>query len=180
MTSCFVYFVKESLRKISTSHHAKSFNVYFHPTLITSKNSPDVAKLNSSRVYLWILFESKYSRLDQVKFFKGFLPQIWLDPFLNTLSHLTLRRRCYLCHSLNSVHMHFKNIKFFLEVAVTCDRQNEVYLFNTWHIFKVIYANCFKCLSIVEALVFIYRKFVRSHWTTGMPSQLKSVAKLSF
>ena len=31
---------------------------------------------------------TKYSRMDQVKFFKGCLPQILLGPFLNTLSHL--------------------------------------------------------------------------------------------
>ena len=34
-------------------------------------------------------FELKNSRIDQVKFFKGCLPQILLGPFLNTLSHLT-------------------------------------------------------------------------------------------
>ena len=30
----------------------------------------------------------KPSRMDQVKFFKGCLPQILLGPFLNTLSHM--------------------------------------------------------------------------------------------
>ena len=29
-----------------------------------------------------------YSRMDQVKFFKGYLPQILLSPFLNILSHI--------------------------------------------------------------------------------------------
>ena len=29
----------------------------------------------------------KYSRMDQIKSFKGSLPQILLDPFLNTLSY---------------------------------------------------------------------------------------------
>ena len=33
---------------------------------------------------------TKYSRVDEVKFFKGCLPQILLGPFLNTLSHLNL------------------------------------------------------------------------------------------
>ena len=37
-----------------------------------------------------VTFETKYSRMDQVKFFKGCLPQILLGPFLNTLSHLFL------------------------------------------------------------------------------------------
>ena len=32
--------------------------------------------------------ETKYSRTDQVKFFKDCLPQILLDPFLNTLSQM--------------------------------------------------------------------------------------------
>ena len=31
---------------------------------------------------------TKYSRMDQAKFFKGCLPQILLDPFLNTLTHV--------------------------------------------------------------------------------------------
>ena len=32
-------------------------------------------------------YGTKYSRMDQVKFFKGCFPQILLGPFLNTLSH---------------------------------------------------------------------------------------------
>ena len=36
----------------------------------------------------FLIFGTKYSRMDQVKFFKGFLPQISPGPFLNTLSHL--------------------------------------------------------------------------------------------
>ena len=35
-------------------------------------------------------FGSRYSRMDKVKFLKGCLPQILLDPFLNTLTHLNL------------------------------------------------------------------------------------------
>ena len=37
-----------------------------------------------------LIFGTKYSRMDQVKFSKGCLPQILLEPFLNTLSHLFL------------------------------------------------------------------------------------------
>ena len=33
-------------------------------------------------------FGTKYSRMDQVKFFKGCLSQVSLSPFLNTLPHL--------------------------------------------------------------------------------------------
>ena len=33
---------------------------------------------------------TKYLRMDQVKFFKGRLPQILLGSFLNTLSHIVL------------------------------------------------------------------------------------------
>ena len=36
----------------------------------------------------YILYETEYSRIDQVNFFKGCLPQILLGPFLNTLSHM--------------------------------------------------------------------------------------------
>ena len=34
------------------------------------------------------VFRANYSKMDQVKFFKGCLPQILFGPFLNTLSHL--------------------------------------------------------------------------------------------
>ena len=34
--------------------------------------------------------ETKYSRMDQVKLFKGCLPQILLGPFLNTLCQMSL------------------------------------------------------------------------------------------
>ena len=36
----------------------------------------------------YLIFGTKYSRMDQVKFFKGYLPQILLGLFLDTLSHL--------------------------------------------------------------------------------------------
>ena len=32
---------------------------------------------------------TKYSRVDKVTFFKGYLPQILLGPTLNTLSHIS-------------------------------------------------------------------------------------------
>ena len=46
------------------------------------------------------LFETKHSRMDQVKFFKGCLPRIFLVPFFNTLPYLVgvsrLRSLCVL------------------------------------------------------------------------------------
>ena len=36
------------------------------------------------------LFGTRYSRMDQPKFFKGCFPQILLGPFLNTLFHLSI------------------------------------------------------------------------------------------
>ena len=36
------------------------------------------------------LYGTKYSRMDQVKFFKSYLPQILLGPFLNILSHISV------------------------------------------------------------------------------------------
>ena len=33
-------------------------------------------------------YGAKYLRIDQVKFFKGYLPQISLGPFLNTWTHM--------------------------------------------------------------------------------------------
>ena len=37
-----------------------------------------------------IIYWSSYSRMDQVKLFKGCLPQISLGPFLNTLTHIII------------------------------------------------------------------------------------------
>ena len=37
-----------------------------------------------------VIREANYSRMDQVKFFKGCLPQILLGLFLNTLSHVLI------------------------------------------------------------------------------------------
>ena len=52
-------------------------------------------KWNPQQVFLKICqsYETKYSRMDQVKFFKGCLPQMLLGPFLNTLSHLKLHEK---------------------------------------------------------------------------------------
>ena len=36
------------------------------------------------------LYGSKYSRMDQVKFFKDCLPHIFLGPFLNTFTHIKI------------------------------------------------------------------------------------------
>ena len=42
------------------------------------------------KVYFPCKYGTKYSRIDQVKFFKGCLPQFLLGPFLNTLSRIKL------------------------------------------------------------------------------------------
>ena len=42
----------------------------------------------NSEVIFKEVYGAKSSRMDQVKFFKGCLPQISLGPFLNTLSHM--------------------------------------------------------------------------------------------
>ena len=36
-------------------------------------------------------YGTKYSRMDQVNFFKGCLSQILLGPFMNTLFHITMQ-----------------------------------------------------------------------------------------
>ena len=59
---------------------------------------------------------TKYSRMDQVKFFKSCLPQILLGPFLNTLSQI-VHRRVYSVHVSQFFHaVHFW--KFLLPVLV--------------------------------------------------------------
>ena len=50
------------------------------------------------RMYERKICGTKYSRMDQVKFFKGCFPQILLGRFLNTVSHIffkiSLLRSC--------------------------------------------------------------------------------------
>ena len=48
--------------------------------------------LNLLYVLLRTLYEAKYSRINQVKFFKGRLPQILIGPFMNTLAHMMVKR----------------------------------------------------------------------------------------
>ena len=38
------------------------------------------------------IYGTKYSKMNQVKSFKGCLPQIPLGPFLNTLTHMFLQK----------------------------------------------------------------------------------------
>ena len=47
-------------------------------------------------VYCGAVIWKKISRMDLMKFFKGCLPQILLDPFLNTLPYMYLssQRKC--------------------------------------------------------------------------------------
>ena len=52
--------------------------------------------INCTLRYVWenltlTVISDKYSRIDQVNFFKGCLAQILLGPFLNTLFHMLLR-----------------------------------------------------------------------------------------
>ena len=51
--------------------------------------------MEQRQYWTWLLIscESMYSRMDQVKVFKGCLPQNLLGLFLNTLSHMTLEIR---------------------------------------------------------------------------------------
>ena len=44
--------------------------------------------LHSNFFKIQFTYGTKYSRMEQVKFFKPCLPQISLDPFLNTLPHI--------------------------------------------------------------------------------------------
>ena len=57
-------------------------------------------------------YVSRYSRVDQVKFFKGCLPQIFLDPLLNTLTHIRISQLIgYTSHLVG-----FNGLKFGLRV----------------------------------------------------------------
>ena len=54
------------------------------------RNVVDYMEQRQYWTWLLIPYESMYSRMDQVKVFKGCLPQNLLGLFLNTLSHMTL------------------------------------------------------------------------------------------
>ena len=40
-------------------------------------------------VVSFLIYESMYSIMDQIKFLKGCLPQVFFGPFLNTLTHMS-------------------------------------------------------------------------------------------
>ena len=61
---------------------------------------------NLWRLFCYITNRIKYSRMDQVKFFKGCLPQILLCPILNTLSHML--RHTFFIISSQKHHHHIK------------------------------------------------------------------------
>ena len=47
--------------------------------------------LKETQCILGYTFGTKYSRMDLAKSFKGYLPQILLDPFLITLPHFQIQ-----------------------------------------------------------------------------------------
>ena len=59
-------------------------------------------------------YKARYSRTEQVKFFKGCLPHILLGPFFNTLSHLSVAQ------SLISFMNNYSDVEFLTPFATTC------------------------------------------------------------
>ena len=58
--------------------------------IFCAENGTKVARHFDQRTLVGFIYETKYSRMDQVKFFKGHLPQILLGTFLNTLPLIML------------------------------------------------------------------------------------------
>ena len=53
----------------------------------------------SDRIHsMYSSYGTKYSRMDQAKFFKGCLPQTLLRPFLNNLPHIQVYDRDRVIH----------------------------------------------------------------------------------
>ena len=69
-------------RRAVLTHFVKSFQKIF-VFVLYCKSLHYIEYKDSSTIC-----GTKYSRIDQVKFFKGCLPQFVLEPFLNTLSHV--------------------------------------------------------------------------------------------
>ena len=62
--------------------HSKVKFSYIGPTITRSK-TPEMIKQIKMSIYV-----SRYTGIDQVKFFKGYLLQILRGPFSNTLTHI--------------------------------------------------------------------------------------------
>ena len=60
-----------------------------------------------------LYYGAKYSRMDQVKFFKGCFPQILIGLFLNTLSYILNRRSNFYSRILTWRNCHIKIYAFF-------------------------------------------------------------------
>ena len=65
-----------------------------------------------------IIHMKLHSRVDQVKFFKDFFPQILLGPFFNTLSHMKLKV-LWPVLSENLVHFLTPSISFLRRSSLT-------------------------------------------------------------
>ena len=56
-------------------------------------------------------YRSRYSKMDQVEFFKGCLPQILLGPFLNTLTPIKVSRLSeYMYQNVIKIYMIFEKL----------------------------------------------------------------------
>ena len=85
------------VRPRAFSQSSQSYGKYFEIMLYSNKQADLVANVKTDRtewnggkqvteVTLKWIYGTKYFRMDQVKVFKGSLPEILLGPFLNTLS----------------------------------------------------------------------------------------------
>ena len=80
-------------------------------------------------------YGSSYSRLYQVKFFKGRLPQILLGPFLNTLTHMLLiikvnNKDILLVQHIQHVYLLFFLLTLNRYLLVLCAPESFWYKFN--------------------------------------------------
>ena len=84
---CWYYIQYQHLKKSD-----KMWNLISYPDVAVWYSSENTTSIIIQRIqesFYWIN-GPKYSRMEQLKFFKGCLPQIWLGPFLNTLTQIYL------------------------------------------------------------------------------------------
>ena len=74
---------------------SRNFKVIVSPAYQIMKAIEIFCRLSCNFFHATQNIRAKYSRMDEVKFFKGCLPQLLLGPFLNTLSHIPLSENLF-------------------------------------------------------------------------------------
>ena len=150
--------IQNRVLRVSRRKNSKIFPSKFHtvvPFIITYHKF--LCLRNTIRNSNWNLesYDTKYSRVDQVKLFKGCLPQILLGPLLNTLYHMlvaevTIINLCPMMTVMNSQNdLRFNKIMFWGWRIISSEKKMKIL---KWVLIWFIFIRCYR--NILTVAVF--------------------------